>query len=108
MSSKQFVEVLKYLYRIIFYIFANFQLYDYANFQKFANIYRYSTEMFMKGHKQYLRQTGKTGMLQYMGSQRVGYWATKQQQQQQKYSNKVQIYDNHCQFVKIFIKVSQI
>ena len=45
--------------------------------------------MFMKGHKHYLRQTGKTGMLQYMGSQRVGYWATKQQQQQQKYSNKV-------------------
>ena len=61
---------------------ANFKLYDYANFLKSANIYRFSTEMFMKKHKQYLRQTGKPVMLQYMGSQRVGYWATEQQQQQ--------------------------
>ena len=73
-------------------MFANFQLYDYANFKKSANIYRFSTEMFMKKHKQYLRQTGKPVMLQYMGSHRVGYWATEQQQQQQQqqhYSNKV-------------------
>ena len=72
-------------------MFANFQLYDYANFKKSSNIYRFSTEMFMKKHKQYLRQTGKPVMLQYMGSHRVGYWATEQQQQQQqqRYSNKV-------------------